>query len=463
MKIRLSTDFLIDSELPPWNVEGLRIGMFGGPGSGKSWNAALTAESWLSQGGTVVIFQPRSEYHTLKEKFDIVVFGGAYNKDMDFLPVAPKTYAEAVAINGISMIFYTEDVEQEDKLVNFVAAFIRHLLKLQEVHKRPILLILEETQEYTPKNTKGREAPPWVFAKMIRAFKNCALQGRKLNVSVIALSPRPQEVDFTIRQLANLTLYGKFSRQDTGYIDREVFKPYKEKGSKISAKELVDLPSGKWLMVSGKTTEYITVDVPRMTKHGAETPKLSYTAPRDTKTRTSMDELAKTIALAIQKEQAEQSELTKEKAKVKKLTDGAEELKREIDQLNTALKVAGVIKIEHPNQTLPQAQVIVDETHKKRAEEAEEKLRKIREIVTETQPSKPVVSNLYKTWENKMPSLCAKRIFKYLLENNGVKYKQWELAVKLGYKKSAGTWAGAMRFLKQNNLIQTNNLYVWME
>lgn len=70
MKLKLSSNFIIDSEQQPWDVEGLRISLFGGPGSGKSWTAALLAEQWLSQVGTVVIFEPRSEYHTLKEKFE---------------------------------------------------------------------------------------------------------------------------------------------------------------------------------------------------------------------------------------------------------------------------------------------------------------------------------------------------------------------------------------------------------
>jgi hypothetical protein len=314
MKLRLSPHFIINSETPPWNIEGLRICLFGGPGSGKSWTAALIVEQWLTQGGTVCIFEPRSEYHTLKEKFDIVVFGGAYSKDMDFIPTTPSVYAKALVEDGVSMIFYTEDVEAEEKLIDFTAKFIRHVLKLQETYKRPILLVMEEAQEYVPLSTKGREAPPWVYARMIKAFKDCFLQGRKLNVSTIAASPRPQEINFTIRQLANITFYGKFSRQDIRYIDRECFQPYRQKGEYtqaaiFSAKDLIDLPTGKWLMVAGREAKYIDVTEQRKTPHGAETPKLTYTAPRQQQTQKSIETLAQTLQKAIEKEQKEQSEL----------------------------------------------------------------------------------------------------------------------------------------------------------
>jgi len=68
MKFRLAENFFINSDEEPWRTEGLRICLFGGPGSGKSWNAQLIAEQFLQQGGTLVAFQPRDEYYTLKDK-----------------------------------------------------------------------------------------------------------------------------------------------------------------------------------------------------------------------------------------------------------------------------------------------------------------------------------------------------------------------------------------------------------
>lgn len=474
MKLRLSPYFIIDSDASPWNIEGIRLAIFGGPGSGKSWNAALLAEQWLDQGGTVVIFQPRAEYQTLKERYDIVVFGGPYSKDMDFLPVTPKTYARAVVEDGVSMVFYTSDVDEEDKLINFVSAFFKHLLKLQEIHKRPILLVIEESHEYAPRTTKGRAAPPWIFSRMIKAFRDCYLQGRKLNISTIAVSPRPQDIDFGIRQLANLTLYGKFSRQDIGYIDRECFQPYRQKGEYTqaqiySAKDLIDLATGKWLMISGKEAKYIEVTHPRLTKHGAETPKLTYIAPRKQQTQKSIETLAKSLKTAIEEEQKEGSELEKEKRKAKKLEEELTDTKKKVENLETALTVAGKIKIETPQGTKEVSQKEMDKRVIEVLHYIQGEINKVFakvdheyfDLYSKTAPLGG--PDLYKVWEPKMPSLCAKRIFMFLLGNKGVKYTKAQLGVSLGYKTSSGTFNGAISFLKQNGLLQHEEKLLWVK
>lgn len=320
MKFRFSKDFVVDSDVEPWRREGLRIAMLGGPGSGKSWNNSLIAEQFLSQGGTVVIFQPRDEYYTLKEKFDVLSVGGVHAKDMEFALTSPSIYAKAVVEDGISMIFYTSAVENEEKLVDWVARFIRYLLRYQEIHKRPILIILEEAHEYTPRSPSGHVAPPWVYNRMVKAFKDCSTQGRKLNIIVLVSSQRPQELNFTIRQLANLVFYGKFSDQDIGYVDKECLKYVRKRGIEIDASRLVDLGLGEWLVIMGKQTRFLTVTEQRLTKHGAETPSLEYVAPRATETKKTIDQLSKAVLEALEKEGAEKSEVEKAKRKIRELT-----------------------------------------------------------------------------------------------------------------------------------------------
>lgn len=319
MKLHISSDFVIDSDFEPYRREGLRIAMLGGPGSGKSWNNSLIAEQFLQQGGTVVIFQPRDEYFTLKEKFDILSVGGVHAKDMEFALTSPGIYAKAVVEDGISMIFYTSAIDDEEKLIPWVSRFISHILKLQEQHKRPLLLILEEGHEYAPRSASGHAAPPWVYNRMIKAFKDCFTQGRKLNIIAIISSQRPQELNFTIRQLANLTFYGKFGDQDISYIDKECLKYVRQRGVKVDASQLLDLGLGEWLVIMGKNTRLIKVTAARVTHHGAETPRLEYVAPRPVGVKKTIDDLSKTIALALAKEEEEGSELEKAKRKIRDL------------------------------------------------------------------------------------------------------------------------------------------------
>ncbi len=354
LRFKLSEGTVIDSGEEPWRTEGIRICVFGGPGSGKSYTAALLAEQFLEQGGTVVVFQPRAEYYVLKERFDVLVVGGPHAKDLDFAPVSPSSYARAVVENRLSTVFYTEDVEDEGRLVDFVSRFIRCVLKYEELRRRPVLLIVEEAQEYAPARPSGRAAPPWVYQRMTKAFKDCFLQGRKLNVSAIAVSPRPQEVNFTVRQLANLTLYGKFSPQDIQYLDRECLKWYRQRGLSVDASKLLDLKPGEWLMIKGAEAQFVRVTEPRMTKHGAETPKLECVAPRAEETAKTVSELAAELSRALQEAKAEEGELERARLRIRELESRLSDAEKEIERLRTALAVKETLRIEvKPEVELP--------------------------------------------------------------------------------------------------------------
>ena len=384
MKFRFSSNFVIDSDVEPWRREGLRIAMLGGPGSGKSWNNSLIAEQFLTQGGTVVIFQPRDEYFTLKEKFDVLGVGGVHVKDMEFALTSPSIYAKAVVEDGISMIFYTSAAEDEEKLINWVSRFIRHVLNYQERHKRPLLLILEEAQEYAPRTASGHVAPPWVYNRMVKAFKDCFTQGRKLNLMAIASSQRPQELNFTIRQLANLTFFGKFSDQDIEYVDKGCLTYIRKRGIQIDASRLVDLRLGEWLVIMGKQTGFVKVTHPRLTKHGAETPRLEYVAPRTTQVKKTIYQLTTTILEALKKEEAEKSELEKLKRKNKDLT---KKLEAAEERAKIKLSVKEMLKEgaepAELAEKLAKAETEIKDLRKKLAEKkSPEEIDKLRKTIT---------------------------------------------------------------------------------
>jgi len=383
MKFCFSPDFVIDSDEEPWRREGLRIAMLGGPGSGKSWNDSLIIEQFLSQGGTVVIFQPRDEYYTLKEKFDLLSVGGVHAKDIDFALTNPKAYAKAVVEDGISMIFYTSQLDEE-KLVDWVARFIHYVLALQEIHKRPLLINLEEAHEYTPKSPSGHVAPPWVYNRMIKAFKDCSTQGRKLNIIQIVSSQRPQELNFTIRQLANLTFYGKFSDQDIGYVDKECLKYVRKQGIEVDASRLVSLSLGEWLVIQGKHTRFIKVTEKRLTKHGADTPTLEYIAPRAAKTKKTIAQFSQAIMDALKKEETDKSELEKAKRKIRDLTkklEAAEEQAKIKLSVKEMLEGNGALSAEDLEFRLKNAKLLgYNEAEKKFKKQLEEASKKIEEL-----------------------------------------------------------------------------------
>jgi hypothetical protein len=408
MKFRFSSDFVVDSDVEPWRREGLRVAMLGGPGSGKSWNNSLLAEQFLQQGGTVVIFQPRDEYFTLKEKFDVLSVGGVHAKDMEFALTSPSLYAKAVVEDDISMIFYTSAVDDEQKLIDWVSRFISLILKYQEQHKRPLLLILEEAHEYTPRSPSGHVAPPWIYNRMIKAFKDCFTQGRKLNIIAVASSQRPQELNFTVRQLANLSFYGKFSSQDIKYVEKEclqyIRKQFEMKGNEVilkilDASRLLDLKLGEWLVIMGKQTRFLTVTQPRVTKHGAETPRLEYVAPRPTEAKKTIDELSKSILAALEKEETEKSELEKTK---RKLHETEEKLRATEAKANIKLSVKEMLTEEKPVGAAP--------SPSKEDKESKEKLEMRMRELTESE------AKLADALETKNRELAAADAFREALE-----------------------------------------------
>lgn len=364
MRFKFSDSLVVDTSEEPWRSEGLRGGLYANPGAGKSFTAALLVEQWLDQGGTIVIFQPRAEWHTLKQRYPVQVVGGPFLQDVPLVASEPALYARAVVEQGISMVFYTGDVEDEERLVEFITGFIRTTLRLEEQYHRPLLLVLEETQEYAPRSPSGHVAPPWVYNRMIKALKDCFTQGRKLNVCPVAISQRPQEVNFTIRQLANLVWFGGFSAQDVSYLDKEVFAPYRQKGVEVSAKDLLEVPTGEWLVIAGKKTQRVKVTEKRKTPHGADTPTLDYVQPVTEEVQKAVSALGEQLKAMLEKRTAEESELEKAKRRIRDLEKQVEDLQ-------------GKVKLGLDLRALLQAQNGAgDEELRRKLVEAEEKHQK---------------------------------------------------------------------------------------
>jgi hypothetical protein len=123
----------------------------------------------------------------------------------------------------------------------------------------------------------------------------------------------------------------------------------RQRGVKIDASQLLDLGLGEWLVIMGKNTRTLKVTAPRLTHHGAETPRLEYVAPRPTEAKKTIDELSKSIAAALEKEQVEGSELEKSKRKIRDL-----ETKLQDVQQKANIKLSVKEMIEGPGPGAPQ-------------------------------------------------------------------------------------------------------------
>jgi hypothetical protein len=197
---------------------------------------------------------------------------------------------------------------------------------------------------------------------MIKALKDCFTQGRKLNICPVAISQRPQEVNFTIRQLANLVWFGGFSAQDVGYLDKEVFAHFRKNGLDVKAQDLLGIGRGEWLVIVGKQTHRVTVTEKRKTPHGADTPTLDHVQPVGEEVQKAVSALGEQLRAMLEKRAAEESELEKAKRRVR-------DLEKEVEDLR------GKVKLGVDLRDLLQPQN-GDEELKRQLEEAEEKHRK---------------------------------------------------------------------------------------
>ena len=338
MRFVFADDFVVDSAVEPWRREGLRVGVFGGPGSTKSYRvAASLVEPFLEEGGSVIIFEPRAEWHTLKSKYpDVQVVGGPLNQDIPFTASHPKLYADAVS-SGISMVFYTGDAPDEEHLVSFAERFLEYVMKQQEVEKRPLMIVFEEAHQYAPSQTKGHTAPPWVFARMVKKIQDCYTDGRKLNITPVSISQRPQGLAFTVRQLCNLTLYGQFPAQDLGYIDKECLQTYRRDGLNVHGDGLKVLPPGRFLAIHHTSAGYVDCTQKRITPHGADTPTLEYVPPPSEHTKATVSNLGQKLKELLEKQAEEESELAKAKRTISTQA-------KELEDLNEKMKTAGNIR-----------------------------------------------------------------------------------------------------------------------
>jgi len=456
-------ELVIDSEKETWRSEGIRIGFYSAPGTRKSYTvAACIVEPFLAEGGTVVIFEPRSEWHTLKQRFEsIVVVGGPF-QDVPLAVNQARVYAEAIVQNGVSIVFDFSETDERD-LVKFSAELLQRIYTLQNVTRRPLLLFPEEISEYAPFRTTGKLVEPWVYDRMKSRIVKIATQGRPLGFNMVFTSQRPAQVDFTVRMMANLSFYGKFHSKDLSDI-KEVLSTYKNVPAKEMAEKCVNMPHGTWIAITAEEATFTTIDAKRLTPHGADTPKLEYVAPRTEETKRTLTNLAKTITEALEHERLEESELKRLKKQVVDITRELNQKTIEIERLKQTAETLGKIKIETPSPKVEDV-TFIDKVRSDAIRELKEKVLSIFDAYLPTHPllsAKPT-EDIYTIWDRKMPSPCARKVFKFLLDNTGAKFTKSELGVKTGYSPNSGGFKNTISFLKRNNLINYDGKFVWCD
>ena len=401
----------------------------------------------------------------MKQCFNVIVVGGPF-QDIPLATNHAKVYAESVVKHGVSMVFDFTETEDE-QLVGFAAEFLARLFTLENVVRRPILLFFEELSEYCPFSSKGKLVPPWIYERMASRIVKIATQGRSLGINMVATSQRPAQLNFTVRMMMNLSLYGKFHPKDLNDI-KEVLSSYKLQTSvRETAQKCIDMPHGHWLAITSAQATYTKIDVKRVSPHGADTPKIEYVAPMTSEVQETVNNLAETIKSVLQKEKEEETEIVKLKKRIIELNQKLVEKEEENRQLSIALKVKGS---EAPEKIVEKVGIDPEalRTFMKRLRDGlietfdreTDSFLGIKEL---TFKRTEVNENVVDMWLQKLPTPMSKKVFKFLVDHKGMKFTKSQLGLQTGYSSSSGSFNSTLSLLKRNNLVKTDGESFWVE
>jgi uncharacterized protein len=259
----------------PTDAVTQKFAFLGRTGSGKSYAAKRLVESLLSLRAQVVILDPVGIWHGLRVgdqvSFDIPVLGGLHG-DLPLAPTAGAVVARIACERSTSMVLDVSQMHDAER-TRFSEAFAREFFQLKKAAPSPVMLALEELQEFAPQNPNPGEQ------MMLHEFQRIAKLGRNFGIGILGISQRPQECS---KKLLNQTEC-VVAFQMTGPQERKALEYWlSDRGieSKDLGKLLPTLEVGKPLLWSPqwlKLREVIEI-LPIDTSDTSRTPKFGTAA-----------------------------------------------------------------------------------------------------------------------------------------------------------------------------------------
>ncbi len=271
MKLQISEDFSL-----PMDVVTKRLAFLGTTGSGKSYAAMKLAEELLLQGIQVIIMDPVGIHWGLRLSSDkkrpgipINVFGGLYG-DVPITATSGAMIADVIIEKKISAVIDVSQFEYDTDRAKFAAAFAQRFFFRKKAMPSPVMILLEEAQEFVPQNPEREENI------MLHHFVRMCKIGRNFGIGIGIISQRPQEVNKKALNLSQCV----FAFQTSGHHERKAIDEWiRDKGLNLDiAADLPKLPIGEphlwspgWLGISQK----IKISK-RITFHPSEEETISY-------------------------------------------------------------------------------------------------------------------------------------------------------------------------------------------
>ncbi|WP_437597822.1 helicase HerA domain-containing protein [Sorangium sp. So ce590] len=346
-------------DLSDYARTGLRVGIWASSGRGKSFGVGVLCEELLAAGVPVVAIDPEGELYTLRERFRLLVLGGAHAD----LPLPSSERAAELALarvldEGLGLVVDLSDQPTNRAQQEAALPFLERLWALLSERRAPAAVVVEEVHIFAPQSGAS------LTSDILHRF---AKQGRKRGVLLVVASQRTQAVSKELMSQLNFPAIGGFE------IERD-YDAVKALVDGHTFEEFRALPAGQFFLPAAGRFERWRA---RHTAHGGDAP--SWTgepggAPRiaDSTLSTLIDELREALADEIARSRAPDpsAALRAEIRRLKQQLEQADEARRaaeaEAERLRTALQVAGVVKVVIQNEIVVRA----GQSHEARAQPA---------------------------------------------------------------------------------------------
>ncbi|WP_437731918.1 helicase HerA domain-containing protein [Sorangium sp. So ce1335] len=330
-------------DLSDYARTGLRVGIWASSGRGKSFGVGVLCEELLAAGIPVIAIDPEGELYTLRERFRLLVLGGAHAD----LPLPSGERAAALALarvldEGLGLVVDLSDQPTNRAQQEAALPFLERLWVLLSERRAPAALVVEEVHVFAPQSGAS------LTSDILHRF---AKQGRKRGVLLAVASQRTQAVSKELMSQLNFPAIGGFE------IERD-YDAVKALVDGHTFEEFRALPAGEFFLPAAGRFERWRA---RHTAHGGDAPSWTGGAagpPRieDSRLSTLIDELREALAdeIAGAKAPDPSAALRAEIRRLRQQLEQADEARRaaeaETERLRVALQVAGVVKVVIQNE-----------------------------------------------------------------------------------------------------------------
>lgn len=323
---------------------GLRFGIWASSGRGKSFGVGVLCEELLAAGIPVIALDPEGEIYTLRERFRVLVLGGAHAD----LPLPTGDAAVTLALRkaldeGLGLVLDLSDQPTSRAQQEAAYPFLERLWSLLTERRTPTALVVEEVHVFAPQSGSA------LTSDILHRF---AKQGRKRGVVLATASQRTQAVSKELMSQLNFQAIGGFE------IERD-YDAVKAIVDGHPFEEFRALPVGEFFFSAvnrfGRFRE-------RHTTHGGDAPafggEIAAARRPDAELGTLLDELRAALLLEESRARAEdptrplRAEIRRLEQRLEQAEEARSRAEAETASLRIALQVAGVVKVVVQNEVV---------------------------------------------------------------------------------------------------------------